>query len=476
MWWLPACTLPTGAPVQVTVEDAPEAGVPLAHRFHLTADRDGPLALRCGSDADPPADTIQYAWGSADLVTYGLLADTEWACAVQDGLGRVAWEGSFRTEPLPADLPTLHGAGDADRAALDDGFVLFSHWRTGDGPRVYRLVIADGAGRVRWWLDLPGALSGGTAATWLGDRMVVGGGGTPPGLRDLSGAVEFTVGPPLFPDPEDDVYNHEAALTPEGVLSLQTVPDCDDTATWRGFRLEVTDVATGETRWAADSRDAVADGFLPAGTQEEDDPYHANAAAWRDDDPEGPSVWLSLRRLHQLVRIDRRTGAWRFVGDAGGQRLFDPDGGELPPTEWWQGQHAPEYRGAEVLVFDNGAFRPGPRHTRVARYTLAGDRATLAWSWTEPGWYEPNYGSVQTLPSGHVVVGSGHSWTVDGTGGASGRSFVAEVDPETDEVVWRLRFAEAPDTLYRAQLLDGCALFSDASLCPVRWPDPRPGG
>ena len=68
-----------------------------------------------------------------------------------------------------------------------------------------------------------------------------------------------------------------------------------------------------------------------------------------------------------------------------------------------------------------------------------------------------------TLPDGHVLVATGHCYDCGLTGD---RSWIAEVDPVTDAVVWRLDFGSEEDGISRAQLVDGCALFANARYCP----------
>jgi hypothetical protein len=488
MWWwlsLGACTddprtagpptrpSPAGPPPPATVEvaEGPHGRIALARRFAITTEDAGPFTLACTSPLEPEERHVARGLGAGELPLFGLLGSTPYTCVLRDAWDRELWSGGFETDPVPADLPGFRVSGDPDRAALDTGYTLFSHWQIGTGIRNYRLVVADGQGRIRWWLDLPEAVQGGVAATWTGTSLVLGGGGVPPSVRDLDGEVRFEVGPPAHPDPDDDVYHHEAVLTPLGLLSLQSVPDGDGRATWKGFRLEVTDPVDGEVRWSFDSRPARAAGELPPGGPDEPDPYHANAVTWRDDDPDGPSVWVSLKRLQQILRIDRTTGALSYIGHQGDRTLVDPEGRELPDTEWFWGQHAPEIVGRDLLVYDNGPYREPPRYSRVVAYHLDDPgQATLRWSWTEPGWYEPNFGSVQTLPGGTVLVATGHASHVAGTGGEADHGWLAELDPAAGEVVWRLDFDAWYHTTYRAQFVDGCALFVNERYCPATAP------
>jgi hypothetical protein len=163
-----------------------------------------------------------------------------------------------------------------------------------------------------------------------------------------------------------------------------------------------------------------------------------------------------------------RPGEPSDLGPELGDLLVDPAGTPLSDDDWFWSLHDPELQvrdGAlEVLLYDNGGRRPGAAYSRVARYRLAAPgRVELLWEWTEPRWYEPNFGSVMTLPDGHVLIGTGHC--VDcGTPGDF--AWVAEVDPATQGVVWRLDFTGDDDSLYRADYIDGCAIFANRRTCP----------
>jgi hypothetical protein len=329
--------------------------------------------------------------------------------------------------------------------------------------------VIDGDGRVRWYLDIDDATTGGLAAEIRGDLVVTGGGqGSAPAIRDLSGDVVFQVPPAEEIDPG---YHHEAVYTSDGRLfALQGITDWAGDESFVGFRIEGWDVATGERVWSFDSQPLVDAGVLPPGSQLEPDPYHANAVAIVPDDPDGPSVWVSLRGIGTLMRIDEATQQVAgFFGPDRGITLYEVDGvTPAPPEAWFWGQHAPEFRGDQVLVYDNGGRRPGPgMYSRVVQYQrLGADATAVAWDWTEPGWYEPNFGSAVTMAGddGHVLVATGHCNTCDPLGDTS---WILELVPSTGEVAWRFDFASDDDSLYRAQPLGGCDAFANARFCPA---------
>ena len=66
------------------------------------------------------------------------------------------------------------------------------------------------------------------------------------------------------------------------------------------------------------------------------------------------------------------------------------------------------------------------------------------------------------MSNGNVLVGTGHCGNCD-PGGDKG--WIVELDPESLAVVWRMDFATDQDSLYRAQPIDGCAIFANARWC-----------
>ncbi|MEZ4238371.1 MAG: aryl-sulfate sulfotransferase [Myxococcota bacterium] len=468
-----ACRADPAAEVVLPRADAvtvrPDVANVLLRRFDVALAPAADAELRCTAPTEPLEDhRLAIPGGRATVALLGLLPRTRYRCTVVDAAGAERWRGAFTTDPLPDGLPTLAASGDRDRAVTDDAYVLFTTWALGRDAGPKRAIVVDGDGRVRWYLDLDDASTGGIAAHLVDGLLVTGGGrGSRPALRTLEGELRYQVPPPAEPDGEG--YHHEAQLTPEGwLLSLQAVRNEGPQGGFAGFRIEAWDPATDALTWSFDSQPQVDAGVLPPGGPGDYDPFHANAVTVVDDDPDGPAVWVSLRGLGSLMRIDRATGAVTgFFGPDRGYALEHVDGTAADEAEWFWGQHAPEIVGDTFTVYDNGGRRPGSRrYSRVARYRRLGDdRAVLLWDWTEPGWYETNFGSVAAVPDsdGHVLVGTGHCGDCDPDGDTS---WVAELDPRSGEVVWRLDFTSDGHSLYRAQPLGGCEVFANRRTCP----------
>jgi hypothetical protein len=217
--------------------------------------------------------------------------------------------------------------------------------------------------------------------------------------------------------------------------------------------------------WRFDSQTAVDAGTLPLPPGYDLDPFHANAISWVNDDPEGPSVWVSLRGSNAIARIDQVSGEiTTLLGPDQGYALRDESGATLNGKDWFWGLHAPYVeQGLIFTVFDNGGSRPGGElYSRAATFLRdSDDQATLLWEWTEPYWYEPDFGSVQRTAADTVVIGSGHCTDCPPQGDTA---WILEVDMETDEVLWRYDFMTDEDTIYRAEAVDRCA-FPNLRYC-----------
>jgi hypothetical protein len=298
--------------------------------------------------------------------------------------------------------------------------------------------------------------------------MLAGGGpDVPPQLLNLSGETQFET-----PKPTGHYnFHHEALDAGAGVLvgltetplTIQGIEDC-----CKGFGIQAVDAGSGDVLFTYDVQEALDGGewpMLPPSV----DPFHANAALWLDD-VEGPAVWVSGRGLSQILRIDRNTRETTWaMGRFGDFALLDEAGSPLPEQEWFYSQHGPELDGDILRVFDNGSARPNSRDfTRAIELEIdqVARTATKVWEWTEDGWYEPFYGDVDGLPSGNVLVGSGHCFDCINTGGTDRAAFIAEIERSSGDVVWRADMDDPKDSLYRAQYVPACELFAHAGKCP----------
>ena len=174
---------------------------------------------------------------------------------------------------------------------------------------------------------------------------------------------------------------------------------------------------------------------------------HANALVY---DPEGDSIWVSLRHQNQVIRISRATGTLLETVGVGGDYSLDSG-------DWFYSQHSPEFEGGGgLLIYDNGNERPEPeggallpkteRYSRAVSYTLDGDTGVAheLWSYEVPE-FTGFLGGVERLSNGNVLVCAG------GLRGAQSSRLARlhEVTSETPAtLVWSL---EVEAYIYRAR-------------------------
>jgi hypothetical protein len=399
------------------------------------------------------------------LALYGLLPDATYACVARSATCGATAEVTVTTDPLDV-VPELATHPDANTPSWGT-YTLFNHQRPCADDHKNRLVMVDPDGRARWVYAVP--MEGGSTidieSTLLSPDEVLWAGGQQsegsPQIVGLDGEVRYFT---TYPGSEQDIYHHDVERTPDGRL-LGIIDSNVDGSThdWTGFSLIEHDPATGEVTWEWDSADAFARGELPPAAVDDYDPWHPNALA-SVDDAYGQGVYVSLLYTNEIIRIDRATGeiVWH-VGRNGEFALVDPSGAPLPATEWFDHTHGINLYGDRLYVYDNG-WDGAQSHAMAYRFDGDAKEAELAWSWTEFGWYEPNWGDVDELPSGDVLITMAHAYCQQAT--RDHPSALVEVDPATNEVVNRLDFLSVDDSTYRGERIDGCAVFANSRYCP----------
>lgn len=437
MWALSACA-PTPVDDPAPWTESPIDGNVLARRLSPLPSAE-PAEVTCRGE-DP--FEVHRAAADGEVVLYGLLAGTTYRCTFSTG-GVL----TFTTDALPDDLPAWEVAGEAGWGE----YTLFNHCTDRKGDRQAKLLVVDREGRLRWYHHVPYDAADLDAGYLGGGRFLYGGGySAPPTVVDLAGetvsqAPEATTG---------GEYHHVAERIGTGeIAALATSPNTFGALAFSGAVLEVFDGDLAAVAWEWDTQQGIDAGWFPAPEPGDRDPYHLNAVAFVGD-----AVYASFRDLSRIVRFDRATGERTWTLGLGGDLALD-DGGQF------YGQHAPEIDGDRILLHDNGVGRPGGSSSRVLELEvdLAAGVARTVWEWTEPGWYEPVWGDVDRLPDGHVLVARPHCGAC--AGGGAGPTQLVEVDPATDEVVWRLSESEEDDAGYRAERIDGCALFANERYC-----------
>jgi hypothetical protein len=428
--------------------------------FSVKLSASAPVELTCTLVTDP--DEVHRVISDADLcheiVLYGMVSDRDYDCTLTS-LTAVE-QLSLRTHEEVANIPGT-SVLEHDESQRTGAYTLVAHLEKTAVPNQLKLLILDPEGRVRWSHFVGDNYSGDLDAQYLGDDRIFYGGalGIPPTIVKLSGRTEW-LGP--SPSTEGQPHHHVELLDDGDVLMLSTQSNTDEIGEFTGFAAEKLDLYAGTVRWTFESQVAVDLGQL--GRSDDDrDPWHPNALVWVDDSY-GEGVLASLYEIRQILRLDPDTDEilWR-LGTAGDFTLLDADGEPLGSSNWFKASHAPELDGDKLLFYDNGNSTTG---TRIVELTLDTENWTAqeSWSWTEEGWQEPIWGDVDDLGNGHLLITRGHCDECSGANSAS-RSEILELNRETEEVVWRVRFPRADDGLYRAQRIDGCAIFANEKYC-----------
>jgi hypothetical protein len=427
---------------------------------------DVPVAVRCTLDADPTeVHLLEDAGGTTHTFRFGgLLPSASYTCE--------AAATCPRSPTLPAPVRVATGAAPGGLAALDveespllevtGDYTLFNLDLQGGCGGGGWLQLVDRQGRPRFWHPLEG-VNVGVEARYDGRGALVFGGGLAPGGRpkvlDLWDGVVYDSGASLR-DADEVWFHHDGKQLADGrilTLELETTRAAD--FDFEGFRVRLHDPRTQGVVWSYSSQQAVDRGELPV--RSGGDEWHAN---WVDVVVEdGRDVlYVSLCYYGWVLKIDPVAGVVEWVLGAGGDfALVDHGGRPLGDDEFSQCQHGLEVAGDRVLFYDNGWYRG---RSRASEYEVDPESriARLVWTW-EDDWFESTLGDADWLPGGRVLVTKAHPscWSY----GAP--SEIVELDPLTGIAASRLSFADPDAAIYRAERIDGCALFADTSTCPA---------
>ena len=381
--------------------------------------------LVCAGDDDTITLTSPSA-AAHTFALYGLLPGTDYTCTITTDTASRDLRLQVGGDPTP--LMTPSGAVPPDALLLTGLFER--EVVTGD----HTAVLIDAAGRRRWSHVFQAGPD--VALSFLGDRVLAGGGGLAPTIVTLDHTVAFDAAPIL-----PGWYHHEARQLDDGtLLTLVETVDTDGADTWTGFAVQRIDPATASVVWSWESQTAFDAGIVTPDESIDDDPYHANAASLERIDGRD-TVLVNLRDRLQIWAIDVETGAllWR-LGEGGDFTLTDPE-----TMVWWGQAHAPELIGETTLtLFENKGQRDSSRSAvRVYRIDVPARTATAVWDWTRTGWSDRAWGDVTTTGPDTTLV--------------TENMRVVEVDQVSGEERWSLTPADAP-LLYRSELGSRCAL------------------
>lgn len=431
-------------------------------RVELSATAD--VALTCTAVDDPAEVHLAEVevWRTGTLSLRGLRADTDYDCRVTpicpqaaDGSARL----SFRTGPLPDELPSARVERDPDVPLAGGDYTLFNHQRLGSETREQQLVVVDPEGRVRWHHALPPGLDAGVEVLpSTNGTFAWGGGNSPLGAPTVVDVDGSTLERVEYPGSELATFHHDGKRLVDGrFLTLEAVPNSAGSRTWTGFALGRWDPLTEALDWSWSSQRAVDAGRLDPGSGS--NPWHAN---WADlvviDGRE--TALVGLCNMSQVVAVDVASGQVAWIWGRGGDfTLYDADDRALGDEEWPQCLHGPDYRDGRLVLFDNGRERA---RSRVSRYRLDPDRgrSVLEWTWSD-GRFADHLGDADDLPEGRVLV------TESVTNGPAESLGTRILEVDTDgATVWALELDAEDSAVYRAQRIPGCGPFTDTRHCP----------
>ncbi|MEQ1505843.1 MAG: aryl-sulfate sulfotransferase, partial [Myxococcota bacterium] len=429
--------------------------------------REASIAGACVRRDDPAEVHLLEATGSGTQVLRfaGLLASTDYDCtvAVVPGTGsepESVAHASFRTPDPQGELASADATGDPSR--MTGAYTVMNVKPECYGGKTNYITVLDPDGNNRWRHDLPDGMNIGLEVTSDGpNRFLWGGGKDPRGAPTVVDVLDGDQWTLAFPGSDRTEFHHETRRLADGtVLSAEDAYDDG----WAAFKLRISR-DDGTPAWLWDVRDAVADGWLPAGSAEVTDPHHLN---WADvvDSGAGPVAYASLCYAFLIVAIDVTTNQplWRF-GAGGDFTLTDAAGDPLPDEEYPQCQHGLQTDGTHLIVYDNGTNRG---YTRVVEYELD-QRAMTAkkvWDWRDEGFWELYHGGVDWLTPDRdrVLIAEGNN---DCGEGSDRPSQVVELERSTGAEIHRLTFRDVGQWLYRAHRVDGCDVFANTKYCPT---------
>lgn len=423
---------------------------------------DGAVAVRCVSASDPSdVHLVEDARGTQHTFDLGgLLVSDHYTCTAAAVCPQASASRSFEidTGPAPDELVPVEVSTDPG-LGMTGAYTLFNLEVC--GGKYDWLHVVDPRGRTRWWHPMPLVNDLGVEARYTADKRFVWGGG----FTKLGRAREVDVfagevydSATTLTDYESTVFHHDAKQLADGrLMTLETETNWKDGVSFEGFAVRVHDPVGKTLSWEYSSQAAVDEGTLTPGDRS-GDVWHAN---WADVIVEDgvDKLYVSLCDISTVVKIDPLAGRveWK-LGKDGDFTLLDPLGSALPGTEFSSCQHGLEVEGNRILFYDNGWVR---HVSRVAEYEIdtTAMTATLLWTWTD-GWYMCCLGDVDWLPSRRVLVNQAR------LGCGSVPTTIVEVVPETGQVASTMTL-RATDSSYRAERIDGCALFANAATCPA---------
>lgn len=433
---------PAPVPVLANFEVSPNPNSRLSAIAEVELDRPGRVVIELESEGHGRFRTLQTENALTHRIeVLGMRSEREYrlqAVARYSGGGVArSSEVSFLTGELPSGIPSLEAwsAGDQEPAIT----ILGPSTRAGNEPY---FIGVDREGEVVWYYDPADLRNRPTRSAELledgslqllissGVRVISPGGETE---REVEG------------NPNEVRFYHDAVMLPNGnVVGLDAQVE-SYYADYFGAVVDVKgDVLTeinrdGEVVWEWHLLDHLDRQRFPGDLsvrQDRNGAYdwsHSNSITY---DAQEDALIVSVRHQSWVIAVSRSSGELLWTLGEGGD--FELEGGE-----WMASQHAAGKPARDVvLLYDNGNDKNAGTSRGVAYRTNSVDgTATELWSW-DTGIMTSNYGDVDYLPSGNLLICAG------GTHGDPEDGHVSEVSLN-GELLWELRVGDGM-TFYRA--------------------------
>ncbi len=436
---------------EVIVED--NSTLVLEKIINVTLPEAAPIAVACIRDDSP--EEIHLVESTESTTSHvvrmqGLTGSTSYSCHIGPVDVGSPNPGTFTmsTSGLPGDIPSAS----AETSGSPVGeYALAPYQGDTEEELAIILLVFDNSGEVRWYYTLPVTGHADMGVEYYGDGKVLWGGVSAsdpgPGEPQIVTISHDEIYQASYPGSGDAWYHHSLKLLDDGtVMALLQEDTMYGGEEWETFGIHRIDPVTDELVWSWNVSEAVQSGELYEDVLD----YEGNWAGVMNYDGK-ETVVVSMPEDSTIFGLDPTSGDVDWIlGDEGTLTLTG-----FPP-QW---QHGLSTKDNKVLVFDNGA-QPT---TRAVEYTIdaAAGTAVQSWYWTEPGWRDDCWGDVDFLDGDHILIASpGFGWDEEEKGAQ-----IIEVSQTSDSVVWRLEFSGVEDSIYCADRIGGCDIFTDTSRC-----------
>jgi hypothetical protein len=418
---LGACDAPTDVAGVRVLSAELATSAPFARTLDVELDGPNELTVEYWTEGDPRLRVQAPAAPSHSIALTRLRPGRSYRYEVVG----TATNGTFTTDPLPADLAAVV----VSAAGRHTAPLVLLHLFQPAGFKGY--AILDEHDEVVWYwrtTDFPFGMTRRTNGNFvLMDKAE--------GLAEVT--PSGTTVSELAQDLASREMHHDVIASSANTLLFIAFDDrVVNGATVRGEAIWEWSPETGASnkRWTSWDHFMLATTPAPRANREW---MHANSLAIGARG----NVLLGVHHWNQIISITPDWSAieWRL----GGAGATHP----LSAADAFSGQHtAREISPGRIVLFDNGTERGG--FSRAIEYALETGAARTAWEWrSQPLNYASAVGSARRLDNGNTMIAFGMQ---AGLAGSTGPTEVYEVDA-AGAVVWHL--VTSTQVMYRAEPL-----------------------